>query len=408
MKNGGKLIVLILGWLLLSTELLVAGQSVVNDSVPVQGQWSKQRINEWYDRQPWLVGCNYIPATAINQIEMWQASTWDSGTIDKELAWAEDMGMNTLRVYLHDMVWADDEAGLYERMDQFLDICRKHGIRPWFVFFDDCHFPNPELGVQPLPVRGYHNSGWLNCPARGVAVRYAEGKASVAEANQLKNYVQRTLKHFKDDKRVLMWELYNEPGRGVGDGGDMSGTKMPGMIGDKSNKLVYDSWVWAREINPSQPLTSCSAGSVGKRNIKINRLNSDLHSIHSYTKPGQLRREINEYKKDGRPVIVTEWLARPLGSTVKECLPVMKELNVGAVNWGFVSGKSGTVWPWSSRLDANKKKINPEIMRRSGNVVKPGEQFPEPEIWFHDLYRIDGTPFDAEEIAVFKQLTRKQ
>lgn len=136
------------------------------DYPEVPGRWSVERIRKWYDGLPWLVGCNYYPATAINQIDMWQASTWDPETIDKELGWAESIGFNTLRVYLHDLVWADDENGLYERMDQFLDICAKHGIRPFFVFFDDCHFPKPKLGEQPLPVRGYHNSGWVNSPAR--------------------------------------------------------------------------------------------------------------------------------------------------------------------------------------------------------------------------------------------------
>ncbi|MEM9158360.1 MAG: cellulase family glycosylhydrolase [Verrucomicrobiota bacterium] len=300
-------------------------------------------------------------------------------------------------------------------MDQFLDICAQHGIRPWFVFFDDCHFPNPMLGAQPLPVRGYHNSGWVNSPAREVALRYFEGTATKAEAARLKGYVQKTMKHFRDDGRVLMWELYNEPGRGNGLDGDMGSSKAKSSIGEKSNKLVYDSWVWAREVNPSQPIMSNSSGSIGKNNILINRTNSDLHSIHSYggnPRKGtnaveRLRDEILEYQKDGRPVMVTEWLARDKGSVVETSLPLMKELNAGAVNWGFVSGKSGTVWNWDSRKDADGKKISINRERASGNVIQPGEDFPEPEIWFHDLLRMDGTPFDPEEIEVFRKLTGK-
>lgn len=147
----------------------------------VEGRWSKERINQWYQNQPWFVGCNYLPATAINQIDMWQSSTFDPTTIDKELGWAESIGMNTLRVFLHDMVWADDEQGFYKRVNTFLEICQKHKIRPMFVFFDDCHYPNPQLGVQPLPVRKLHNSGWVNCPARDVALRFAQDKATPKE-----------------------------------------------------------------------------------------------------------------------------------------------------------------------------------------------------------------------------------
>ncbi len=379
-------------------------QSGYSTTQAVEGRWSQERINEWYAELPWLVGCNYYPATAINQIDMWQKSTWDPKQIKKELDWAQDLGMNTLRVFLHDMVWADDEKGFYRRMDQFLDICAERGIRPWFVFFDDCHYPNPKLGVQPKPVREFHNSGWVNCPARDVAMRYAKGEASEAEVAQLKGYVQRTMARFANDERVLMWEMYNEPGRGNGENGDMGDSAVPTNIGDQSAQLIFDSWGWAREVNPSQPITSCTRGSVGKNNIAINHINSDLFSIHSYQAPDALREHITEYKAEGRPIIVTEWLARG-GSTPQKCLPVMKEMGVGAVNWGFVSGKSATIWSWKSRLkDGVTRNLNQE--RADGNVVEEGEAFPEPAVWFHDLYRMDGTPYDQAEIDTFKELTK--
>ena len=376
----------------------------LSDYPPVAGRWSAEKANAWYAELPWLVGCNYYPATAINQIDMWQALTWDPKTIDKELGMAASIGMNTLRVYLHDLVWASDEQGLYRRMDEFLDICSKHGIRPFFVFFDDCHFPRPQLGIQPLPVKRYHNSGWVNCPGRDVALRFAKGKASAEEVARLKGYVQETMRRFKDDERVLFWELYNEPGRGRGESGNMAGAKgSRTSMGDTSNRLVYSSWIWAREVNPSQPICSNSAGSVGKMNIAINRSNSDIHSIHSYSPADKLEKLILDYKRDGRPVIVTEWLARTNGSTVADCLPVLKKHHVGAVNWGFVSGKSGTIWPWSSR-----RGVNITHKRAAGEVVRLGEAFPEPELWFHDLFRIDGTPFAQTEIDIFRKLTGKK
>lgn len=372
----------------------------------VEGQWSKERINSWYDELEWLVGANYYPATAINQIDMWQRSTWDPKQIAKELDWAQSIGMNTLRVYLHDLVWADDEKGLYKRMDQFLSICAKRGIRPWFVFFDDCHYPNPQLGVQPLPVREYHNSGWVNCPARDVALRYAAGETSEAENEQLKGYVQRTIERFKDDERVLLLELYNEPGHGIGANGDMgSSKKTRSSIGDKSAKLVYDSWVWAREVNPSQPITSCTAGAIGVNNKAINRLNSDLHSIHCYKSVEEVKALIEDFQQDGRPVLMTEWLARTVGNTPETVLPLMKEMRVGAICWGLVSGKAGTIWAWSSRLvDGKRRSLIEE--RKAGNVVREGEAMPEPELWFHDLFRADGTPYKESEVELFRMLTK--
>lgn len=378
----------------LLTVVLVSAQNGINDSIPVPGRWSKEKINKWYDKQPWLVGSNYVPATAINQIEMWQASTWNPERIDLELSWAEEIGMNTLRVFLHDLVWADDEEGLYSRMDEFLTICKKHKIKPWFVFFDDCHHPNPKLGVQPLPVKAYHNSGWNNSPARELAERYSIGKATKEEVARLKGYVQHTMKRFKNDKRVLLWELYNEPGRD---------NRLGGSFGDRSNQLVYDSWVWAREINPSQPITSTTEGSVGKINIKINRINSDLHSLHSYSNWEKVKKNtVGPYEVDGRPILLTEWLARNNGSTVAELLPKLKEEKIGAVNWGFVSGKTGTVWAWSSLKGRDVEKE-----RADGNVIHPGEEFPEPKVWFHDLFRFDGTPFDENETKIYKELTKK-
>ena len=371
----------------------------------VAGRWSAEKVWAWYDELPWLAGCNYYPATAINQIDMWQASTWDPQTIDKELGWCEELGFNTHRVYLHDLVWAADEAGLYERMDQFLDCCAAHGIRPFFVFFDDCHYPAAKLGPQPKVVPAYHNSGWVTCPDRARAIRFSRGEASPAEVERLRGYVQRTMGRFRDDPRVLMWELYNEPGRGAGTGSDSHGDLANGDFGDGSCQLVHQSWVWAREVAPSQPICSTTDGCVGSANWSINALNSDVQSIHSYGPAASVRNQIEGWRQDNRPLFMTEYLAREAGSTFQAVMPVLKEQGVAAINWGFVSGKSGTIWPWSSR---NRDGVYQDSMdlRAKGNVLAEGEPYPEPDVWFHDVLREDGTPFSAEEIACIQSLTR--
>lgn len=379
------------------------GQPTAYQAVP--GRWPVDKIQAWYDALPWLSGTNYYPATAINQIDMWQASTWDPETIEKEMQWSEELGFNTHRVYLHDLVWADDEAGLYARMDWFLDCCVRHKCRPFFVFFDDCHFPTAQLGDQPAVIPAYHNSGWLTCPRRDTAIKFSKGEASADEIARLKGYVQRTMEHFRDDERILCWELYNEPGRGDGDqeNAEHRGDLGYEGFGDGSCKLVHESWVWARAVAPTQPICSTSDGCVGDMNWTINAMNSDMHSIHNYAKADNVRAQVERWRQDdARPLLMTEYMARTTGSTFQDIMPVLKELDVAAINWGFVAGKSGTIWPWSSRerdgvfQDADK-------LRAAGEVLAPGDSYPEPDLWFHDIMREDGSPFAADEITCIKQ-----
>lgn len=375
-----------------------------NDYEPVPGRWSAERAQEWYAQLPWLSGCNYYPATAINQIEMWQASSWDPKTIAKELSWARDLGFNTMRVYLHDLVFADDEQGLYQRMDEFLTICHDRGIRPFFVFFDDCHDPCSALGQQPLPIPAYHNSGWVTCPDRAKAMRFSDGSASAAEVQGLKDYVQKTIKRFANDDRVLMWELYNEPGRGVFlDDSEGQGDLGSDKFWDASALLVQASWEWAREVAPSQPICSNTYGCCGNINHSINVLNSDVHSLHTYCPGEHVAKELDEFEDQTRPIFMTEYMARTLGSTFESVMPILKERKVAAINWGFVLGKSGSHYDWDSRIRDGKFRAAKDL-RAQGEVLQDGDPIPEPELWFHDILRGDGSAYDEQEVALIKRL----
>ena len=405
----------------------LAGQTDTPIST-VAGRWPVERIKAWYAALPWLVGANYLPSNKINVIDMWQSSTWDRRVIADEFKLAQSIGFNTMRVFLHPLVWEDDERGLYRRMDRFLAMAEHAGIRPSFVFFDDCHYPYARLGPQPLPVPAFHNSGWVNAPDRALAERYASGEATTKEVAALKGYVQRTIARFANDRRVLYWELYNEPGRGNGEYDD-AGKLILAQIGDRSSRLVQDSWIWAREVAPSQPITSTNLGGVGDTNSAINTANSDLYSIHFYDAFSELPKVLAAWSSEGRPVLVTEWLNRSTVADIPEnmlpllkardaewlkradgsnapkyVLPYLKEQNVGAINWGFVTGKSATNWHWSSRYVSGKIR-NIAAERRAGNVIRHGDALPEPKTWFHDLFRPDHTPYDAAEIELFKSLT---
>ncbi|HVF26245.1 MAG TPA: hypothetical protein VNA23_10170, partial [Anaerolineales bacterium] len=198
-------------------------------------RWSIEKANEWYARQPWLIGCNFIPSNAINQLEMWQADSFDPTTIDSELSWAAGIGFNTVRTFLHDLAWEADSSGFKNRINHFLDIASRHGIRPILVIFDDCWNPNPAIGSQPVPKPGIHNSGWVQSPGLDVV------NQDSSTWGRLENYVRDIIGSFANDERILLWDLYNEPGN--------SGN------GERSLPLVKSVFEWAWAVNPSQPLS---------------------------------------------------------------------------------------------------------------------------------------------------------
>ena len=329
---------------------------------PGLDRWPAAKANAWYAALPWMVGCNFIPSTAINQLEMWQADTFDPKAIDRELGWAEGFGFNTVRVYLHDLAWEADAEGFKKRIDTFLGLAAKHGIRPFFVFFDDCWNENPTIGKQPEPIPSVHNSGWLQSPGKGVV--------NAPEAwGRLEGYVKGIVEAFAEDQRILFWDLYNEPGN--------SGQ------GIKSLPLLEKAFAWARAAKPAQPL---SVGLwTGNRRLNEFQLEaSDIVTFHNYNGTDSLSSQIAELKQHGRPIFCTEWLRRG-HSDVATNLPIFKKEQVGCCNWGLVAGKTQTIWGWGTEEGA-----------------------PEPELWFHDLLKQDGTPFDPKEKALFVELTARK
>ncbi len=324
-------------------------------------KWSKNKANKWYARQPWLVGCNFIPSSAINQLEMWQSDTFDSKLIDMELGWAADIGFNTIRVYLHDLVWETDAKGFRKRINQFLEIADKHGLISIFVLFDDCWNSNPKIGKQPNPMPGIHNSGWLQSPGKKIV-------NNPEKWLRLEKYVKNIIATFGKDERILMWDIYNEPGNSEQN--------------EKSLPLLKKVFEWARETNPTQPLTA----GLWFDNKKLNDFQlaaSDIITFHNYKNAEELSKEIAILKKYGRPVICTEWMGRTLESNVQTHLPIFKKEKVGCYNWGLVSGKTQTIFAW------DVKNVNEE-----------------PELWFHDLLRKNGEPYNSEEIFIFKKLIK--
>jgi Cellulase (glycosyl hydrolase family 5) len=352
-------------------------------AAPAQARevWTKDQANQWYSKQKWLVGSNYIPADAINQLEMWQADSFNPVQIDKELGWAQGLGMTTMRVFLHDALWQQDPAGFRKRMDAFLAISAKHGIKPLFVLFDSCWDPNYKLGPQHPPIPGVHNSGWVQSPG-------AKALADPAQYARLEAFVKGVVGSFAKDDRILGWDLWNEPDNTNGSSYlDASQARY-----DQVAFLLPKVFEWARSADPSQPLTSgiwhhdhwenlASLNSVEKTQLT----QSDVISFHDYSWPETFEARAKSLEAYGRPIICTEYMARGAGSTFDTILPIGKKRNVGMINWGFVNGKTQTDMPWDSWQ-------RPYTLR-------------PPTLWFHDIFRADGTAYRAREIAIIKRLS---
>ena len=350
-------------------------------------RWTAARAWEWHNTLPWLVGCNFIPSTAVNQLEMWQAETFDPATIDRELGWLAALGMNSMRVFLHDLPWMHDAPGFLERVEQYLDISHRHGIGTMFVFFDSCWHPFPHLGKQRAPEPGVHNSGWVQSPGR-VALENEN------EWPRLEAYVRGMVQHFRNDPRVHAWDIWNEPDNNNG----LSYGPRDLPYEDKAQRvlpLMARAFAWARAENPSQPLTSAvwTAGAWPDNETlsplqKLQLHASDVISFHRYTPLAATQTTAEQLQREhGRPLLCTEYLARSHGNTFQDILPYFAAQKIAAYNWGAVAGKTQTIHDWPT-------------------WQKPDRTEPVP--WHHDILRSDGEPYDSAETELIRSLTKAQ
>ena len=347
-------------------------------------RWSVEQANAWYAGQPWLVGCNFTPSTAINQLEMWQADTFDPVTIDRELGWASKIGFNSVRVYLHNLPWQQDRERFVQRIERFLAIADSHGIGVTFVPLDGVWDPHPQPGKQRAPKPHVHNSGWVQAPG-------AEILGDAKRHDELRPYITGLVSRFRDDPRVHAWDLFNEP--------DNANTGAYGAAGKKtelSNKaemarlLLEKVFAWARQAEPSQPLTAAVWLGPWPKHEKLSPIEklmleeSDVISFHNYQSLPHVERRVEQLRRYKRPILCTEYMARPNGSRFDPVLGYFKKEKIAAYNWGFVAGKTQTQYPWDSW-----------VKRYTA----------EPKLWFHEILRGDGTPYDATEVKYIRSLT---
>jgi len=347
-----------------SMFLLTACQQNPKAEQVISTRWNEIQAQQWGNENGWLRGSNFNPSTAINQLETWQAESFDTATINRELGWAAGIGMNAMRVYLHHVAWEVDKEGFKGRMDTYLNIADRHGIKTIFVFFDDCWNPTYQAGKQPDPKPGVHNSGWVRDP----------GDLLFSDTTlifTLEAYVKDVLTAFKDDKRIAIWDLYNEPGNS--------------NYGNKSLPLLKSVFEWGWAVRPSQPLSS-GVWNQTLTDLNIYQIeNSDIITYHNYDSPENHQAAIDTLKIYNRPIVCTEYMARRNNSLFSNIMPMLKEQNIGAINWGLVAGKSNTKYAW-------------------GEPIPDGS---EPKLWFHEIFHPDGTPYKQDEVDLIKSLTGK-
>ena len=345
-----------------------------------QGVWSVARARDWHEERGWRVGCNFTPSSASNQLEMWQEETFDLPTLGRELDLAAGLGLTSLRVFLHDLAWQQDRGSFLHRLDTFLAAAARRGIGILPVLFDGVWNPHPRPGPQPEPRARVHNSGWIQSPGAGAL-------ADPVRQDALEPYVQGVIDRFRDDPRIDGWDLFNEPDSPNPAYRDVE-------IPDKAERafeLLRKSFAWAREASPTQPLTvGVWRGDWGDRDAlsEINQFsleNSDVISFHCYGNLADLASRVEALRRYERPLLCTEFMARSLGSTFDPHLVWMKEHRVGAYCWGFVAGRIQTQYSWDS-------------------WVKTYDGEPDP--WFHDILRADGSPYDTAEVETIRSLTR--
>ncbi len=358
--------------------------------LPIQARerWTEEQANAWYSKQPWLVGSNFIPSSAINQLEMWQADTFDPKTIDRELGWAHDLGFTSIRVFLHNLLWDQDQEGFLNRVDQFLSIADKHGIGVMIVPLDAVWDPQPKLGKQPAPKPHVHNSGWIQAPGADIL-------KDPKRHDELKPYIQGLIKRFGQDRRVQVWDLFNEPDNPNRNSYGVEGTKTELDEKVKENMatlLLAKLFAWAREMNPSQPLTAGiwrGDWATHEKMAPYNKImvdESDVISYHCYDRPNDMKTRIDQLRRYNRPILCTEYMARGNGSYFDPILGLLKTEKVAAYNWGFVDGKSQTIYPW----DTWQKKYTDR-----------------PELWFHDIFTTDGKLYRQPEVDYIRSQTKK-
>lgn len=352
-------------------------------------KWTKERAWEWYNKQPWIRGFCYYPSCCLNMIEMWQEYNWDKvkATMEKEMAIAKEWGFNAVRILtLFDLYLDQPEAHL-NHLEEFIQICDKNQIKVMVCIGNDClvsksNYKKPSYGEQEYDL-GYH-SGKAISPH---IVMNEPGYALADEPEYFDlylEYVEAIISKYAKDERVLLWDIYNEPGN-----------SRRGMM---SYKVMEESFKIARKYDTIQPCAACCWSYNEKdepyKEIELKALEmSDVILYHGYMNYKKHKRTVKFLKKTyERPLFNTEWLHRIWHNDVEHFFPYFRKNKIAAFNWGFVRGKSQTNEPWEWLF--NEYHLG---HGKDWDFTK----------WQHDLIRSNLEPYDFKEYEIIKRECQK-
>ena len=356
-----------------------------------QGPWPKEKAWEWYNAQPWIRGCNYMPASCANRVDQWQGygSEERFAEMEREMELMQKDGFNAVRIILGDLgfaVWRAEHDGIMKRFERMLEIFDRHGVRVILVFGNDCSRPKPiwslpEMGEQKWDL-GYHGGRKLSQHGSFPGLPGYTAVDDPALREEFFRMCEEFLTKYAHDRRILFWNLWNEPGA------NGRGRISPPHI----RRLFELAW----RIDPDQPLTADIWTNEGNwTNGVAEAVGAELNDIVSYHTYQPISRQISYAQKlkarFGRPMVNTEWLARTFNCTVQEVYPFFAQNRIGCTMWGYVNGKYQTHEPWEYTW--RQLEDNPDLMHHF--------KFTK---WFHDLYRPSLRPYDPYEVAIIRHV----
>lgn len=354
-------------------------------------RWSESQAWDWYEKKPWVMGINYVPSITLHAVELWQEDTYPEviESVRKEFILMQDIGLNSVRMFLPFHIWFHEKEKFLERLDCFLDELASRNITMMPVLFNDCvGFGRPK-DITPHMSHGWqqydigHHGGHKKNPFTGEQEQIGWCLWDEPEWQEtLEEYLIALLERFGKDERIYIWDLWNEPGNS--------------NRHDRSIPYIKRVFEIARNINPVQPLTAGvwsypeSYGVDDSVDVEtVQRLaldESDIITFHQYEGIERVNRVVKQLQKEKRPMLNTEWLNRIQDNFVQDNLPLYYKERIGSYSWGLVAGKSQHFLPWDELWNHRQLPLNR---------------------WQHDLFDTFYTPYDKKELELMRHFGKK-
>jgi len=305
----------------------------VGDAAAAEGQKKRKQTN-WSQ----VRGANYIASYARNAAEVW--SKFDPEILDRELGYAQSLGLNSVRVWLDYWPYEADPTLMLSRLEHFLKLCDKHELQVMLVLFDSCATKTEEQLQKKEQTVDPHWKHWAANPG----YRYLDPE----HWKPLEAYVKAIVGAHLNDPRVQAWDVMNEPWAGQ-------------LWSNPQRKPVVTRFVrhFCEVVNDLKPQAPITVGVTFLERAEMVEDLVEVISFHRYLGPDPKKwkahlEEANQYSKQkGKPILLTEWGYPTWGAQryakrimtggeqakfYREILPVMTHAQVGWYVFDLVMG----------------------------------------------------------------------